>query len=296
MRIFLSIAVAAIWCMGPSICPAQIPVSDRFYQAIRNGNAADLGALLKSQDVNAKDSRGATPLMYAAAFGNVGQMKLLLESGAAVNARNAFNATALIWAGGDPVKSQMLLDHGADVNVRTQQGRTALMVAAKRNGNAALVRLLLERGADTKAADDTALITAALSGDVEIMRLLIEKGANVNSIGPRLGETPLHFAAASGSVEAVRLLLAKGANPNAALKNTTALRGGSSLDTGIGKQTPLMWAAPPDRAELIQLLVDAGADVNAQDIRGMSPLAFAVASENQELAVVRLLVAIGSGC
>ena len=35
MRIFLSMAIAAMWCMGPAICPAQTPVSERFYQAIQ---------------------------------------------------------------------------------------------------------------------------------------------------------------------------------------------------------------------------------------------------------------------
>src|SRR5262252_874878 len=217
MRTFLSIAVTAIWCMRPAVCPAETSVSDRFYQAIRNDNAEELRTLVESQNVNAKDSRGATPLMYAAAFGNAQQMKLLLESGADVNAQNTFHATALIWAGGDAVKSRMLIEHGADINVRTQQGRTALMAAAKRNGNADLVRLLLKMGADVKAPGDTTLIPAAQSGDVEIMRLLIENGADVNCISPRLGETPLHYAAASGNVSAVRLLLAKSANPNAAL-------------------------------------------------------------------------------
>src|SRR6516225_533930 len=206
MRIFLSIAVIAIWCMRPAVCLAQISVSDRFYQAIRNDNAGDLKALIGSQDVNAQ---------------------------------NAFHATALIWAGGDAVKSRMLIEHGADINVRTQQGRTALMAAAKRNGNADLVRVLLEKGADVKAPGDTTLIPAAQSGDVEIMRLLIESGADVNCISPRVGETPLMYAAASGSVEVVRLLLAKGANPNAGLKKMTRVIGGSTLDMGIGKQTPL---------------------------------------------------------
>src|SRR5215468_10076682 len=200
MRILLSIAATAIWCMRPVICPAQTSVSDRFYQAIRNDNVGDLRALVESQDVNSKDSRGATPLMYATAFGNAQQMKLLLESGADVNGQNAFRATALIWAGGDAVKSRMLIEHGADVNVHTQQGRTPLMAAAKRNGNADLVRLLLEKGADTKTPGDTTLIPAAQSGDAEMMRMLIERGANGNCISRRLGETPLLYAAASGNV------------------------------------------------------------------------------------------------
>jgi ankyrin repeat protein len=228
MRIFTLVAVAAIWCMTLPICPAQTSVSDRFYQAIRNDNARELKALLDSQDVNAKDSRGATPLMYAAAFGNARQMKLLLEAGADVNARNTFNATALIWAGGDAVKSRLLIEHGADINVRTQQGRTALMRAAKRNGNADLVRLLLEKGADVKAPGDTTLIQAAQSGDIEIMRLLIEAGANVNCISQRFGETPLMYASVSDSVEVVRLLLAKGANPNTAVRKMTRVIGGST--------------------------------------------------------------------
>ena len=294
MRIFLSIAVVAIGCLRPAICPAQTSVSERFYQAIRNDNADELKALLESQDVNAKDSRCATPLMYAAAFGNAPQMKLLLESGADVNAQNTFHATALIWAAGDAVKSRMLIEHGADVKVRTQQGRTPLMVAAQRNGNADLVRLLLEKGADVKTTGDTTLIAAAQSGDVEIMRLLMESGANVNCISPLLGETPLHYAAASGNVEALRLLLAKGATPNAALKIVTAVRGGSTLDMGIGKQTPLMWAAPTGSPELIRALIDAGANVNAKDIRGMSPLMLSVTSENQDLAVVRILLQSGA--
>lgn len=294
MRLFLWIAAAASFCIGPAICTAQTSVSDRFYNAIRNDKAPDLKALVESQDVNAKDSRGATPLMYAAAFGNAQQMKLLLESGADVNTQNTFHATALIWAGGDAVKSRMLIEHGAGVSVRTQQGQTPLMVAARRNGNADLVRLLLEKGADTKTPGDTTLIPAAQSGDVDIMRLLIENGANVNCVSPRIGETPLYHAAASGNVEAVRLLLAKGANPNSGLKNLTRVIGGSTLDIGIGKQTPLMWAAPTGSPKLIRALIDAGANVNAKDIQGMSPLMLAVASENQDLAVVRVLLQSGA--
>jgi hypothetical protein len=102
------------------------------------------------------------------------------------------------------------------------------------------------------------------------------------------------YAAASDNVEAVRLLVAKGANPNAGLKNLTRVIGGSTLEMGVGKQTPLMWAAPTGSPELIRALIDAGANVNAQDIQGMSPLMLAVASENQDLAVVKVLLQSGA--
>ncbi|MBZ5620767.1 MAG: ankyrin repeat domain-containing protein [Acidobacteriia bacterium] len=170
------------------------------------------------------------------------------------------------------------------------------MAAAKRNGNAELVRLLLEKGAAVETPDDTMLIPAAQSGDIEIMRLLIESGANVNCIAgsPCPGETPLMYAAVSDNVEAVRLLLAKGANPNAGLKSMTRVIGGSTVDTGVGKQTPLMSAAPTGSPELIRALIDAGANVNAQDIQGISPLMLAVVSEDQDLAVVRVLLQAGA--
>ena len=298
MRVHRLIA-AGVWCLasvqGQTDITKTQSLIDRYYQAIRNDDLGALKKLATSADLNARDPRGATPLMYAAAFGNAGQVKLLLEAGADVNARNAFNATALIWAGGDAVKSRMLIEHGADVNVRTQQGRTPLMMAAKRHGNADLVRLLLAKGADPRAAGDTTLLPAAQSGDIEIMRMLIEKGSDVNAISPRWGETPLHNAVVSGNVEAVRLLLAKGAGINAGLRTgMTAVRGGASVETGIGKATPLMWASPSGSPEMIRALMEAGANVNAQDIRGMSPLMLAVASETQDLKVVNLLLRAGA--
>src|SRR4051794_2006632 len=163
-KIHRLIATAAVCCgtlvHGQNDVTKTPSASDRYYQAIRNDDLAALKSLALSADINARDQRGATPLMYAAAFGNAAQVKLLLKAGAEVNARNTFNASALIWAGGDPVKSTMLIESGADVNVKTQQGRTPLLMAAKRQGNADLVRLLVAKGADVHAAGDATLLPA----------------------------------------------------------------------------------------------------------------------------------------
>jgi ankyrin repeat protein len=104
---------------------AQTDRADGFYRAIRNNDPASLKALLRTLDVNSRDERGETPLMYAVAFGNAEAMKSILDAGADVNAKNAFDATALIWAAGDPVKSRMLIERGADVNAKSRQGPNA---------------------------------------------------------------------------------------------------------------------------------------------------------------------------
>ena len=72
------------------------------------------------------------------------------------------------------------LDRGADVNAKFRYGMTALFKAAER-GNADVVKLLLDRGADVKVKDTFYKATAmtwALDGKhVSVVRLLLEKGA-----------------------------------------------------------------------------------------------------------------------
>jgi hypothetical protein len=45
---------------------------------------------------------------------------------------------------------------------------------------------------------------------------------------------------------------------------------------------------------MVQALISAGADVNAKDVRGMTPLIYAVSSEDQNPAVIKLLLAKGA--
>jgi ankyrin repeat protein len=111
------------------------------FQTIRSGDGNALRAQLRQgNDANARDRRGSTLLMYAAAFGNADSVKALLDAGADVNARNSLEATALVWSAADPEKARLLVGRGADVNARTKLGRTPLMVAAACNGCSETVR------------------------------------------------------------------------------------------------------------------------------------------------------------
>ena len=53
-------------------------------------------------------------------------------------------------------------------------------------------------------------------------------------------------------------------------------------------------AAPSVRPPLVKTLLDAGAKVNVQDIRGMTPLMLAVATDRQNPEVIRALIAKGA--
>lgn len=69
--------------------------ADQIFQVIRNNDLAALKRqLADGADVNSRDRKGVTPLLYAAAFGSTEAVKLVLDSDADVNAKNAFDATA----------------------------------------------------------------------------------------------------------------------------------------------------------------------------------------------------------
>lgn len=89
---------------------------------------------LKTADLNTRGERGNTLLTYAASFGTPEAAKLLLDRGADVEAKNQFDATALILAATNPVKARLLVAKGANVNAVSKSGRTPLMNAGTCDG------------------------------------------------------------------------------------------------------------------------------------------------------------------
>ena len=135
-------------------------------------------------------------------------------NGAADAALDDVGRTGLIVGArdGEAEVVRVLLEGGADVDkARTDNGATPLYMAAE-NGHEAVVRLLVERGADVdKARTDsgaTPLHIAAQNGHEAVVRVLVEGGADVDKARTDDGATPLQAATQSGCESVVQLLRA----------------------------------------------------------------------------------------
>ncbi len=104
------------------------------WRAAATGNIEAIKLHLEAgTDVNAKEPPGGgTPLIVAAIFGQVESAELLIEKGASINARSSDGATALHGAAffchTEIVK--LLLDRGAEVNAKNIRGETPLDAVA----------------------------------------------------------------------------------------------------------------------------------------------------------------------
>ena len=126
---------------------------------------------------------------------------------------------------GDEAAARDLIVRGANVDYQeAQSGSTPLVVAAEK-GHAAIVRALLDAGADTDlAANDggNPLYIAAYYGHEAIVRTLLDAGAG-KDLADNDGATPLFVAAENGHGAIVRALLDAGADKTARCLGKTAL-------------------------------------------------------------------------
>jgi ankyrin repeat protein len=163
-------------------------------------------------DINARNSIGATVLYLAAQNGHLPVVAALLANGAKVDAACINGATALIIAAQEghlPVVDA-LLKKGANVDAARNDGATPLYMAAH-GGHLPVVDALLKKGAKVDAARDygaTALFIAAKNGYLAVVNALLKKGANVNA-ATNEGETPLHAAQRNKHHDVVKRLQIK---------------------------------------------------------------------------------------
>lgn len=159
-------------------------------------------------DVNAKNEDELHVLHYAADCGHVLVVKVLLERGAAFDARAKYGRTPLNCAarvyGNNESVFKVLIDNGAVVDAKDTK-----------KGHLEVVQALIETGADVNAKTafgDTPLkICAYYEGNLEVARALIEKGADVNAKMAG-GFTPLYTSSQNGHPEVARALIKAGWN------------------------------------------------------------------------------------
>ena len=147
--------------------------------------AAALGKLARLQEccgdkstVNSHSKDGFTALHFACYFGPPEAVRLLIESGAAVDAVAANPMKLMPLHSAASVRNleaaRLLLEHGAPVDAR-QQGGWAPIHAAAQNGDRPMVELLLQHGADPTIANDDGKPPATVArekGHAELAALL----------------------------------------------------------------------------------------------------------------------------
>ncbi|NIJ77559.1 beta-lactamase regulating signal transducer with metallopeptidase domain [Xanthomonas campestris] len=130
------------------------------------------------------DIAGAAQLIYAATKGRLHEVRELVASGVAVDARVRGDGTALIVASkrGDLAMVEQLLELGARPD-QASVGDGNPLIAAAHAGHIAVVERLIAAGANVNGIvvhDETPLINAARRGHLAVVTSLVEHGADVN--------------------------------------------------------------------------------------------------------------------
>jgi ankyrin repeat protein len=271
-----------------------------FLFTAREGDVETAGAMLDAGvDINQGDVDNTSALVVSSMNKHYTFAKVLLDRGADPNVTDALGRGALYaaidardqdWSTlptrneDDPLPSleliKAILAHGANPNARLiknlpgksgmdsgdttlDEGTTPLMRAA-RSGDAPLMRVLLQSGADPKLATkdgNTALLFAAGVGyrdkntrgteaeALAAVQVCLDRGMDINQENSR-EETALHGAAGRGADTIVQFLVEHGAKLDAKSK-----QGFTPLDYALGKNVLAQLPVPHDStAALIRKL------------------------------------------
>lgn len=168
--------------------------------------------LANGADARSADNEGNTPLHHAARSTDPAVAALLLDAGAQVDALNneGFGPLAIACASGNWRLARFLIEHGA--RPEPAGGQPALLAAVSGDDDPGGAQLLLRHKArvDARGQDQrTALMQACAAGNAEVVALLLDAGADRNAHDGH-GLTPLLEAAGYGHTAVVqRLALAK---------------------------------------------------------------------------------------
>lgn len=233
----------------------------------------------KKCDLDAKTSKGFTPLYLAVSNSHEDVATLLIGSGAndycdANKWMVLHHASHRGWLG----IVESLVKRGSDVDAETSDGETPLLLAAKRS-RFDVVKFLMESGANVEACDKekwTLLHHASNGGDLRTVRFLLNRGHDLN-VKTSLGSTALLLAANNFHRGIVDLLVKYRANVECCDSKKWAL---------------IHYASHNKWVDLVKSLVEKGCDVNAKTARGDTPLYIACLVKH--IGIIKILLEAGA--
>lgn len=225
----------------------------------RSGEQAALAIvrfiLDQGAELEAKNSVGQTPLLYAAYAGYGQVLELFISKGAVFQYQDSRGRSPLHYAArqGFPHIVEMLIKRGADASLKDGENRTPLEYAVLRNKPAVVETLMRLVPIDVKTDQGSMLLhSAAAQGGEELFRKLIAQGADASRPSPT-GETILLSLLRGGLASLAREYISKGIDVN-----SRDARG----------RTALHLAVRNGMDDVVLLLLDKGADASAADANG----------------------------
>ncbi len=249
--------------------------------AANKGNTAIVEHLIaKGSDINLEDSKGETPLTFAAigAQSNTALYEAFFKAGTDPKKkyRDGVNLMHMAIAGDKSLAlTNYFTSKGMSLKDTDVDGNTTFDYAA-RSGNIALLKSLIEKG--VKYTNNALLFAAQGSRrevtSLETYKYLVEDLKLKPTTANKNGETVLHFLAGKpNQIEVINYFLTKGVPVN------------TSNNEG---NTPLMVAAAARDIAALELLLPLVSNINAQNEKGESALTLAVKSGTPEAVIVLL--------
>lgn len=219
---------------------------------------------LDSNEEDIEDSESI--LLYVIETENIKLVKILVESGADVNAQDEGGEFALLRTariGWEEGFNYLKSFTSPDLRERAIKALPRYSIYLKRVQNYALEEF----------------VDAAFEGNINTIRDTISQGIDINAISSN-GEAALHKAIRMNHLSIVKMLLKAGANPN--------------LKEEEQEYSPLMIALNWSNVDwaIFQALLEAGADINSRASRGETALMLAVFKLN--LKAVEKLLELGA--
>jgi ankyrin repeat protein len=171
----------------------------------------------RPKQVNVTCGCYVSPLAAALGGGHLKIAQLLYERGADVDVHGYDNTTPLYGAirSGHLEIVEWLLSRSANPNVRTRAlGWTPLHLAAV-CGHVEVTRLLLQYKVDSNVQNNYGETPLHAASHITVALLLLERGADVNAQDDTNRNTPLHRASIEGRIDFARLLVEHGADIDA---------------------------------------------------------------------------------